>query len=81
MNLLKRHVLSLEKVFHAEIENRLPFQSKGKTFVELANHGYLEIGKRVIGAGRFPAIVSGYCLTHKGRMAYCDWASKHMKRG
>ena len=61
---------ALEKVFGAEIENRLPFQSKAKIYRELCDQGLLEPMERTFG-GRLPVTVSGYQLTHAGRLAYC----------
>lgn len=73
----KRELTALERVFAAEIQNRLPFQSKARVFKELCASGHLEFVERyVLGSDRFGAItVSGYFLTDAGRMAYCEWAS------
>ena len=66
-------IKALEKVFTAEIEDRLPFQSKAKIYASLRDEGYLQDMKVIYGAGeRFPVICSGYQLTHLGRMTYCD---------
>lgn len=76
MKLLKRHIAALEKVFTAEIDGHIPFQSRAKVFEELYAAGYLSIEKRRFGAG-WPAVtVTGYGLRHKGRIAYCDWAAR-----
>lgn len=68
----KAELNALEKVFAAEIEGRLPFQSKAKIFRQLCEDGLLQPMKRQFGADRFGKIVvSGYELTHAGRLAYC----------
>ncbi|AZF37720.1 hypothetical protein C4J88_2940 [Pseudomonas sp. R4-39-08] len=56
----------LEKVFAAEVENRLPYQTKSKLAVEMEEFGYLELGSERMGT------VSGYYLTNAGRLAYCE---------
>ena len=64
---------ALEAVFAAEVDDRLPFQSKAKIYADLHQAGYIEPFTRVFGAGeRFPVTVSGYVLTHAGRYAYCS---------
>ncbi len=68
----KKTLRALEKVFAAEIADRLPFQSKAKIFADLCDEGLLAPMQRVVGEGEpFPAIVSGYQLTHAGRITYC----------
>jgi hypothetical protein len=63
---------ALEKVFAAEIENRLPFQSKARVFQQLADDGLIEPMKREFAPDRFGAIVvTGWQLTHAGRLLYC----------
>lgn len=43
------------------------------------NLSYLGLDQRVFGTDtRFPVLVKGYFLTERGRIAYCDWADKHM---
>ena len=58
----------LERVFAAEVENRLPYQTKSKLAVEMEEFGYLELGSERMGV----VTVSGYYLTHAGRLAYCE---------
>ena len=71
--LTQKLLRALEAVFAAEIDNRLPFQSKAKVYTELEKDGYIEPFSRVFGSGeRFPVTVSGYVLTHAGRYAYCS---------
>lgn len=67
----KAELAALEKVFAAEIENRLPFQSKAKIFRALCDEGYLEPMERNFGHDRFGITVRGYQLSHAGRLAYC----------
>ena len=71
MRLTKRQLAALEKVFSAEINGILPFQSKARIFKELAEDGLLQPYKRVFGADQFAITAHGYALTHVGRLAYC----------
>jgi hypothetical protein len=67
----KKILNALGKVFSAEVFGRLPFQSKAKIYATLEDEGYVEKMERTFGAGqRFPITVSGYVLTHLGRMTY-----------
>lgn len=63
---------ALEKVFAAEVENRLPFQSKAKIYQQLADDGLIEPMERVFRSSHFPLTVKGYQLTHAGRILYCS---------
>jgi hypothetical protein len=63
----KQHFKALEKVFAAEIEGCLPFQSKAAVYNELRLDGMVEAVSVKMGICR----VDGYELTHAGRMAYC----------
>lgn len=67
----KAELNALEKVFAAEIEGRLPFQSKAKIYRDLCDDGFLEQMECKFGDGRFAVTVSGYQLTHAGRITYC----------
>lgn len=68
----KSELKALEKVFISEINNCLPLQSKAKIYSRLRDEGYLEDMSRVYGANeRFPITVTGYQLTHLGRITYC----------
>lgn len=62
---------ALEKVFAAEVEGRLPFQSKATIYQRLNDEGLIEPMERQFG-GRFPVVVSGWQLTHAGRLMYCS---------
>lgn len=67
----RKILAALEKVFVAEIEGRLPFQSSAKVYSELSDGRLIEPMERVFG-GRFSVTVSGYQLTHAGRITYCE---------
>jgi tRNA splicing endonuclease len=58
---------ALEKVFAAEIDDKLPFQSKAKIYRELEEKGFVVRGKRNFGL----VVVEGWYLTHPGRYVYC----------
>lgn len=69
--LTKRYFSALEKVFAAEIEGRLPLQSKAKVYAELEKEGFVERYERRF-CDRFGEMVfSGWCLTHAGRLTFC----------
>lgn len=67
----KAELAALEKVFDAEINGRLPFQSKARIYQTLCNEGLLAPMRRLIGTGPFAVMVAGYELTHAGRFLYC----------
>jgi len=67
----KKVLQALEKVFAAEIENRLPFQSRAKVYSSLCDDGLLAPMTMELG-GRIPLTISGYQLTHAGRITYCE---------
>jgi hypothetical protein len=67
----KKVLQALEKVFAAEIEGRVPFQSRAKVYSSLCDDGLLEPMTMELG-GRLPLTVSGYQLTHAGRITYCE---------
>jgi hypothetical protein len=62
---------ALEKVFAAEIEGRLPFQSKAIIYRDLLAAGLVSWMERKFGTGVFAVTVTGYELTHRGRLLYC----------
>lgn len=64
----KTKLKALERIYAAEIENRLPLQSRARVFRELYEDDMVHID--CVQRGR--AIVSGWCLTHAGRLAYCS---------
>lgn len=63
----KCHHKALEKIFAAEIEGRLPLQSKAAVFKELEILGYAKNDSEKWGN----VTVSGWYLTQLGRLAYC----------
>ena len=67
----KKVIDALEKVFAAEIEARLPFQSKAKIYREMESDGLVAPMERKFG-GQFPVTVTGWQLTHAGRFIYCS---------
>ena len=66
----KKEIKALEKVFAAEIENRLPFQSKAKIYNQLKEKGLLYFVTYTLG-GIPPMKINGYVLTEIGRYEYC----------
>ena len=70
--LKKCHYKALERIWAAEIEGRLPLQSKAAVFKELEIMGYAKHDSKTLGRDRFGAlVVSGWYLTHAGRLTYC----------
>jgi hypothetical protein len=67
----KRTINLLGKVFEAEIAGRLPYQTKAKLAQEMCDSGLLEFSEIKEGA----LTVSGYSLTHRGRIEYCEQCS------
>jgi hypothetical protein len=62
---------ALERVFAAEIEGRLPYQSKAKIYQALCDDGLVAPMQRRFGSDRFAVTVTGWELTHAGRILYC----------
>lgn len=73
----KAEMNALEKVFAAETNDRLPFQSKAKIYQSLCSGGYLETMNRKFDHDRFGVVVAGYQLTHLGRITYCASCADH----
>lgn len=74
--LTKRFAAALGKVFSAEIGGGLQLhQSKAKVFREMADDG-LVVEETVTLGGRFPVAVTGWSLTHRGRLLYCELAAR-----
>lgn len=67
----KKVLNALEKVFAAEINGRLPFQSKAMIYRDLLAAGFVASMQRTFGQGWRAVTVSGYELTHAGRYLYC----------
>lgn len=68
----KKVLRALEKVFSAEIENRLPFQSKASIYRDLLAAGLVQWTSCSFGNGWSAVTVSGYELTHAGQYLYCS---------
>jgi hypothetical protein len=68
----KAELAALERVFAAEINGLLPFQSKARIYRNLCDKGLLADMRRVTGRGPFAVTFSGYELTHAGRFLYCS---------
>ena len=66
----KATIKALGRVFAAEINDRLPFQSKARIYQELCDEELVVPMERKFG-GRFPVTVRGWQLTHLGRLTYC----------
>lgn len=75
----------LEKCFEAEIRG-MPAQfgrgrdrvndiPVGSSVTRAINEGLIDQVDQKIG-GWPPVLIRGFTLTHKGRMAYCEWASE-----
>jgi len=67
----KKVLNALERVFSAEIENRLPFQSKASVYRDLLAAGLVQRMESRIGSGWSAVMVTGYELTHAGRYLSC----------
>lgn len=68
----RKALAALEKVFAAEIEGRLPFQSRAAIYKTLCEKGLLAPMERTYsgGRGQYTMRVAGYELTHAGRITY-----------
>ena len=63
----------LERIFAAEISGRLPAQFKSKHLAPLQERGMVEPMETKVGAGGpFTVTISGWALTHLGRITYCE---------
>ncbi len=68
----KKELAVLENVFLAEIQNRLPFQTKSKLAQDLAERGFLEYVEAERRGTLGVLTIAGYCLTHLGRLTCCE---------
>lgn len=68
----KKDLAVLEKIFAAEIEGRLPYQSKARSMTALCERGLVAPMARKFGDDRFAVTVTGFQLTHRGRILYCE---------
>lgn len=63
----------LQRIFTAEIENRLPAQLQSKYLPGLQKRGFVQPMTRNFGRDALGVIeVSGWALTELGRMTYCQ---------
>jgi hypothetical protein len=69
--LKKKDFRLLEKVFSAEINGLLPFQSRSKEYKRLEEEGLVQWGEEVMPEGKFVFRIKGWYLTHAGRYEYC----------
>lgn len=76
MTLTKRDIRFLERLFAAEVEGRLPFQSRAVAMIERLQEDQLIEPMEVVLPGRFPVTVRGWALTHRGRITYGEWAAQ-----
>lgn len=65
---------ALENVFAAEIDGRI-HQSNAKILSNLDNNGLVESLKRTL-PGRFPVTITGWVLTQRGRLLFCEECSQ-----
>lgn len=75
MKLLRSHIRVLERIFCEEILGNPPAQFRSKHLATLKDAGYVQPMEAVL-PGRFPVKISGWALTHRGRMAYGEWCQK-----
>jgi hypothetical protein len=68
----RKTLSALEKVFSAEIDGRLPFQSKATIYRDLLAAGLVASMQRNFGSGWSAVTASGYELTNAGRILYCS---------
>lgn len=62
----------LEKVWMAEVEGRLPFQSKAAIMKRLEAQGLVEPMEVTLRGRSLPIHLKGWQLTHAGRFYYCS---------
>lgn len=77
MDLTKRRMQALEKLFIADMEGSGPVQSKARVYDELETMNLAEKCQRVFGSGRFSVIVKGWKITLIGHFTYCEWADEN----
>lgn len=74
MKITAKHLKILERIFVAEINNKLPFQfprREPKELPDLITEGYILTYEITLGGG-FLVLVRGYQLSHLGRLTYCS---------
>jgi len=70
----KKILSALGKIFAAEIDGMLPYQSRVKIYEDLIAAGLVESMHRRSPKGFW--VEAGYALTEKGRMLYCSNCQK-----
>lgn len=73
MSLTVRKRKGLEAVFAREIDGHGILQSKAKVYDDLEAEGM--VVRETVRFGTVTCI--GWALTHRGRIAYCDWCSNN----
>ncbi len=71
IKLTKKDFKLLEKLFTADMFDRLPFQSPNKHLFNLEERGLVQ-QMQITLPGRFPVVVKGWALTIRGHYAYCS---------
>lgn len=80
-----RSLKILENTFAAEVDGAINkhsglFQTKNNLAKQLVEDGYLEEVTEIL-PGRFPVKITGYALTHLGRITYCLSAGDEITDG
>ena len=72
-----REYRALEKVFGAEIEGTgFPYQSRARVYRELAEMDHIKETSVKTGPPGYQVTITGWILTERGRITYCEWAAK-----
>ena len=66
----KAELKMLERLYAAEVERRLPFQSKSKLLERMEADGLVRRSEKRM-PGKFEVIVRGWELTLAGNFTYC----------
>ena len=61
----------MERLFGAEIDGKLPLQSRARVYHELQEMKLAEPDERTFGFGPFAVVVRGWRLTAFGHLTYC----------
>lgn len=78
---MNREMQMLEKVWMAEVENRLPFQTRAAMIKRLAAQGLVQPMETMVGKGHPQVRVTGWQLTHAGRVLYCSTCDAPQPQG
>ena len=68
----KAEINALGRVFAAEVDGCLPYQSKSKIYNKLHEDGLVQPMERQFPWGPMQVSVRGWQLTHAGRYLYCS---------